>query len=151
MLKSSICAHRQQSLSCDEIATHELHQGAVEGVELWVRDLVRRLPQELRIRVQETTNGGSVSFSLRTRTTHRSTSFLRFAPVVPFFTRSILLITLTHGTSSPTIQLIALSTPLKYFAESSMNCDSRRYTLTREMFMLDVSMRARRGRTGMWV
>lgn len=46
------------------VETHELHQGAIEGMELWIRDLVRRLPQELRIWVQEPVNEGSVPMSL---------------------------------------------------------------------------------------
>ena len=55
--------------------------------------------------------------------TDRSTSFFRLPS---FLTRSILLMTLTKGTSRPIMQLMADKTPEKYFAVSSMNCDSRR-------------------------
>jgi len=121
--------------------TYKLDEGAVESVEFGIGVLVGTLAQELRVWVQEpatpppATHQHSVSSSPTataaatappTPLTHLSTSFFLLAPLVPFLTRSILLITLTLGTSSPTMQLIALSTPAKYFAGSSMNCDSSR-------------------------
>ena len=100
---------------------HQLNDGRIERVEAWIRRRVDLVDQQHRVKVEEAGTSAWLEAP-----THRSSSFFRLAVGRPGLTRSIFDMRLRCGSSRLTMQLIALRTPLKYLARSSMNCDSSR-------------------------